>query len=70
MWNIFPTGPNPIKASIPVFLWTEAIIRGKEMTVKEGLRGVGKLESDLKMIWSSFSLKGKRFQIDDPVTPL
>lgn len=52
MWNIFPTGTNPVKASIPVFLWTEAILRGNKMTKDQGLRGTEKLGSDLKMIWS------------------
>ena len=30
LWTVFPVGENPIKATIPVFLWTEAILRGKE----------------------------------------
>ena len=27
LWNVFPTGANPVKASIPTFLWTEAVAR-------------------------------------------
>ncbi len=51
-WSIFPTGSNPVKAKIPVFLWTEAILRGTELTAKEGLTGTDKLQSNLKFIWS------------------
>ena len=29
LWNVFPTGENPVKASIPTFLWTEAVVRGQ-----------------------------------------
>jgi anaerobic dimethyl sulfoxide reductase subunit A len=32
LWTVFPTGENPVKAAIPVFLWTEACLRGKSMT--------------------------------------
>ncbi|MDD2811929.1 MAG: molybdopterin-dependent oxidoreductase [Bacteroidales bacterium] len=51
-WSIFPTGINPVKAKIPVFLWTEAILRGPELTEKEGLIGVDKLSTGLKFIWA------------------
>lgn len=51
-WNVFPTGRNPVKASIPVFLWTEAILRGTEMGTDEGLRGTDKLDSNIKLIWN------------------
>ncbi len=51
-WNVFPTGRNPVSASIPVFLWTEAILRGTEMGPEEGLRGTDKLESNIKLIWN------------------
>ncbi len=50
-WNIFPTGRNPVSATIPVFLWTEAILRGKEMGPEDGLIGAEKLDNNLKMIW-------------------
>ncbi len=52
LWNVFPTLQNPVKASIPSFLWTEAVLRGKELTSKEGLQGVEKLSSNIKMIWA------------------
>jgi anaerobic dimethyl sulfoxide reductase subunit A len=51
-WNVFPTGRNPISARIPVFLWTEAILRGKEMTPEDGVRGAEKLDNHIKLIWS------------------
>jgi anaerobic dimethyl sulfoxide reductase subunit A len=52
LWSVFPEGENPIKARIPVFLWTEAIIRGKEMGPDDGLRGSEKLDNNIKLIWS------------------
>ncbi len=52
LWNVFPAGDNPIKAKIPVFLWTEAILRGKELTAKEGVTGAEKLDQNIKFIWS------------------
>ena len=50
-WNVFPTGRNPVQARIPVFLWTEAILRGKKMTGEDGVRGAEKLDNNIKMIW-------------------
>ncbi len=49
-WTIFPTGENPVKAEIPVFLWTEACLRGKDMTRADGIRGVERLDNDIKLI--------------------
>lgn len=51
-WNLFPGGDNPVKASIPCFLWTEAVLRGKEMTAKDGVVGVDKLDNDIKFIFA------------------
>ncbi len=51
-WTIFPLGDNPVKAEIPVFLWTEACLRGKELTSADGVRGVERLESDVKLIYA------------------
>ncbi|MDR4988359.1 MAG: DMSO/selenate family reductase complex A subunit [Bacteroidales bacterium] len=50
-WNVFPTGRNPVEAAIPVFLWTEAIMRGKEMDASDGLIGTEKLDNNIKLIW-------------------
>jgi anaerobic dimethyl sulfoxide reductase subunit A len=51
-WSVFPTGDNPVQAKIPVYLWTEAVVRGKEMSSIEGVRGAGKLDNNIKLIWS------------------
>jgi anaerobic dimethyl sulfoxide reductase subunit A len=51
-WNVFPTGSNPVKARIPVFLWTEAILRGKEMTKEDGVVNAEKLDNNIKLLWS------------------
>lgn len=49
----FPTLTNPVKASIPMFLWTDAIVRGTEMTAtRDGIRGVDKLKAPIKFIWN------------------
>ena len=41
-----PTLENPVKASIPMFMWTDAIFRGTEMTaLTDGIRGVDKLSA-------------------------
>ena len=51
-WNVFPYGENAVKAKIPSFLWTEAVLRGKEMTAKDGVTGAEKLDSNLKLIYA------------------
>jgi len=51
-WTVFPVGDNPVKAEIPVFLWTEACLRGKSMTTAEGVRGVNGLDNDIKLIYA------------------
>lgn len=52
LWNTFPVGENPIKAAIPVFLWTEAVLRGPELGAQDGLTGTEKLRHPVKLIWS------------------
>ncbi len=59
LWTVFPEGENPVKAAIPVFLWTEAVLRGKEkvpaiagMTQADGVTGVPNLTSDIKLIYA------------------
>lgn len=48
-----PTLTNPVQASIPMFLWTDAIVRGPEMTATtDGIRGVEKLSAPIKFIWN------------------
>jgi anaerobic dimethyl sulfoxide reductase subunit A len=52
LWTVFPTGENPVKTAIPVFLWTEACLRGKEMTQADGIRGAERLDNDIKLIYA------------------
>jgi len=52
LWTVFPTGENPVKAQIPVFLWTEACLRGKSMTRADGIRGAERLDNDVKLIYA------------------
>jgi len=47
-----PAGENPVRASIPCFLWPEAVRRGPELTAADGLRGVERLSTGIKMIWN------------------
>jgi len=51
-WIVFPTGANPVQAQIPSFLWTEAVLRGKEMTKDDGVVGVDKLDTNIKLIYA------------------
>ena len=50
--GLFPVGQNPVKAMIPTFLWTEAVLRGKEMGEKEGVLGVERLDNNIKLIYA------------------
>lgn len=52
LWNVFPFGENPVKAMIPSFLWSEAVLRGTEMGPEEGVVGAEKLETSIKLIWA------------------
>jgi anaerobic dimethyl sulfoxide reductase subunit A len=52
LWNVFPTGANPVKASIPTFLWTEAVLHGRDLGPEHGVRGVPRLESSIKLIYA------------------
>ncbi|WP_315707687.1 dimethylsulfoxide reductase subunit A [Brenneria uluponensis] len=48
-----PTLTNPVKTSISMFMWTNAIERGPEMTaLKDGVRGKDKLDVPIKFIWN------------------
>jgi anaerobic dimethyl sulfoxide reductase subunit A len=50
---VFPvTFENPVKASIPCFLWTDAVERGTEMTAADGLQGADRLKTNIKMIFN------------------
>jgi len=52
LWTVFPEGENPVKAKIPVFLWTEAVRHGTSLTSAEGLLGTPHLTSDIKLIYA------------------
>ncbi|CAM3741676.1 DMSO/selenate family reductase complex A subunit [Mesobacillus zeae] len=43
---------NPVKASIPCFLWSDAVERGTELTAEDGLEGTKKLKSNIKLIFN------------------
>jgi anaerobic dimethyl sulfoxide reductase subunit A len=45
-----PTGENRVKATIPVFLWADAIVRGTRMTSADGV--TGPLRSNIKFIFN------------------
>lgn len=46
------TYKNPQKASIPCFLWTDAIERGTELTAEDGLKNIDKLPTNIKLIFN------------------
>jgi anaerobic dimethyl sulfoxide reductase subunit A len=51
-WTLFPVGENPVGISIPVFLWTEAVLRGKGMGPEDGLIGDRRLDNNIKLIYA------------------
>lgn len=52
-FTALPTLTNPIKAELPVFLWTDAVLRGEEMTAtKDGIHGADRLKAPVKFIWN------------------
>lgn len=54
-WSLFPSGENPVKAEIPCFLWTEAVLRGPEMGADFGVRGLRegeRLDNSIKLIYA------------------
>jgi DmsA/YnfE family anaerobic dimethyl sulfoxide reductase A subunit len=53
---LFPAGENPVRVSLPCFLWDQAVERGEELTARNaGVRGAERLRSGIKFIWSSGS---------------
>lgn len=45
---------NPIKDSIPCFLWTDAIVRGKEMQdITDGIKNTKQLKQNVKFIFNT-----------------
>ncbi|MDK9372943.1 DmsA/YnfE/YnfF family dimethyl sulfoxide reductase [Lelliottia sp. V106_10] len=48
-----PLPDNPVKTQISCFSWTDAIVRGPEMTAtRDGVRGKDKLDVPIKFIWN------------------
>lgn len=48
-----PVLEKPVKTQISVFTWTDAIVRGPEMTaLRDGVRGKDKLDVPIKFIWN------------------
>ena len=51
--SAFPTLSNPVDASISVFMWPDAIMRGPEMTATaDGVRGKEQLDVPIKFMWN------------------
>ena len=49
----FPAGENPVKTSLPTFMWPDAIRRGEELTaLNAGVQNAEKLSSSIKFIWN------------------
>lgn len=53
-YGSIPTGENGVKAQIPCFLWTDAVVRGTEMTEADGVKN-GPLTSNIKLIINAAS---------------
>ena len=51
-WTLFPLGENPVRASIPVFLWTEACLHAEALTPADGLLGTACLQNNIKLIYA------------------
>lgn len=48
-----PNLDNPVKKAISVFMWTDAIKRGAEMTaLRDGVQGADKLDVPIKFMWN------------------
>lgn len=43
---------NPVQISIPSFQWTEAVLRGTQLTEEDGVRGAQHLPAPIKMIFN------------------
>lgn len=52
IWTGMPGGKNDVPTKIPCFLWSEAVIRGKEMTTVDGVVGADQLDNDIKLIYA------------------
>jgi anaerobic dimethyl sulfoxide reductase subunit A len=50
--TFFPLGENPLPQKIPVYLWTEAVLRGPELGAEHGVTGIERLDNSIKLIYS------------------
>lgn len=50
--NALPQGVNPYPGEIPDFLWSKAVDKPDELGPRDGLKGVERLESGVKMLFS------------------
>ncbi len=49
----FPAGENPVKTSLPTFMWPDAILHGEELTsLNAGVQNAEKLSSSIKFIFN------------------
>ena len=44
--------PNPVKETIPVFMWSDAVLKGTKFDISDGLKGAEHLSTGIKMIFS------------------
>jgi anaerobic dimethyl sulfoxide reductase subunit A len=51
-WIAFPQGENPEKAQIPVAAWDKAVTHGTELGPQDGLLGVERLNTNVKLIYA------------------
>ncbi len=52
-WNVFPAGENPVRASIPVFLWTRGRApREGDGPAETACVGAERLDNDIKLIYA------------------
>ena len=49
---VYPTGTNPYPGQISCFTWTDAVKRGTAMTPDDGVRGLNRLSSNIKLLFS------------------
>jgi Tat-targeted selenate reductase subunit YnfE len=48
-----PAPDNPVEVSIPVFLWTDAVLRGSEVNAADdGVIGASHLNTGIKFLWN------------------
>lgn len=45
-----PLGDNPVRERFPVFLWTDAIVRGSSMSAEDGVVGGAHLSSNVRVL--------------------